>query len=234
MNEIRWIVTVLLAVGTASGWAQPEAGGVQPPPPMQGQDRQAPRTQRGQFGHQHGIGQRESLQIEKNLFSPELVMGHRKEIKLTDEQRGVIRTAIKESMTKFAEIQMDVSEQTDVLESLLEADRVDEAKVSAQLDKVLKLENEIKRLRLMAALKVKNALTPEQQKKLKEFKAARGADGRGGMCPPPMGMGSRNRAGACPGMPGQGRGPGNPPAAGGDAMQPPPPPENAPPPPPEE
>lgn len=53
---------------------------------------------------------------------------------------------------------------------LMKQDHPDEKKVLTQLDKLLDIENEIKRLHLTSMIRIKNILTPEQQNKLREMK----------------------------------------------------------------
>jgi transposase len=48
-------------------------------------------------------------------------------------------------------------------------ERVDEAAILAQLDKVLDVERELKHLHIGLLSAIKNQLTPEQQSKLREF-----------------------------------------------------------------
>ena len=52
--------------------------------------------------------------------------------------------------------------------SLVRAERPDEKQVTGQLDKVLRLEGEMKRGQLMLLVRLKNELTAEQQAKLRE------------------------------------------------------------------
>jgi len=48
---------------------------------------------------------------------------------------------------------------------------INEQAVIAQLDKVLSLEQDIKRTQLILLIRLKNKLTPQQQAQLRQFKA---------------------------------------------------------------
>ena len=58
----------------------------------------------------------------------------------------------------------------EALVNVVKQDRPDEKQVLAQLDKVLNVENEIKRLRTGLLVRIKNILTPEQQAQLRGIK----------------------------------------------------------------
>ncbi|MEN3330380.1 MAG: hypothetical protein V7638_5187 [Acidobacteriota bacterium] len=61
---------------------------------------------------------------------------------------------------------MEISE----LKAELEKLQVNEQQALAQLDKVLEIESEIKRLHIGMAVRLKNRLTPEQQEQLNKMR----------------------------------------------------------------
>jgi len=107
--------------------------------------------------------------IAQNLFPPELVMQHREEIGLTDEQHNAIRQELRKASTKFNELQFQMEDEMETMQKLTKSTTVDEQKVLAQLDKVLNLERELKRTQLLISIRIKNKLTEEQQTKLREL-----------------------------------------------------------------
>ena len=142
------------------------------------------------------------------MFPPELIMGHTRDLGLTDEQKTFMRTEIQKSTTRFNELQWQVQDAMEALHALMKANPVSEQQALAQLDKVLDTEREIKRLHFGLAIALKNKLTPEQQTKLHELMMEMHQPGGGpGRGPGPGGPGR----GPGPGEPGgQGRPPGEP------------------------
>jgi Spy/CpxP family protein refolding chaperone len=55
--------------------------------------------------------------------------------------------------------------------ALVKQESINEQQVLAQLDKVLGIEREIKRLQLSLVIQIKNKLTPEQRARLMEIKS---------------------------------------------------------------
>ena len=100
------------------------------------------------------------------LFPPELVMQHQGEIGLGAPERQVIMQAIQQAQERFTEVQWKLSAETERLGKLLRGERVDEAQVLEQVDRVLSLEREMKRAQITLLVRVKNALTPAQQARL--------------------------------------------------------------------
>ena len=114
--------------------------------------------------------------IAGNLFPPELVMQHRQELGLTDEQKTAIRAEAIKASTRFNELQFQMQDEMETMATLMKGDNIDEQRALSQLDKVLNIEREVKRTQLGLSIRIKNKLTPEQQMKLREL--------RGGPHPP--------------------------------------------------
>lgn len=108
--------------------------------------------------------------IERNCFEPELVMRHQNAIRLTDEQKKSIRDAAVKIMPQFTELRWQQSAETEAMITLFNQERPDEQQVLAQLEKLLSIENEIKRLRAGLLVRIKSELTPEQQVQLRALK----------------------------------------------------------------
>lgn len=137
----------------------------QHPPRPSGPPPQAPAPPQPVLPHPHDP-------IAGNLFPPEVVMQHRREIGLTDEQRATIRGEALKASTRFTELQWQMQDEMETMATLMKSPNVDEQKALAQLDKVLNIEREVKRAQLELSIRIKNTLTPEQQMKLHELRGA--------------------------------------------------------------
>ena len=102
----------------------------------------------------------------KFLFPPDLVMAHQQAITLTDAQRNTIRDAVVAAQTAMTLSQFKTAAEVEKLQSLLHASTVDEAKVLEQVDRVLALERDVKRAQIGLMIRIKNALTAQQQETL--------------------------------------------------------------------
>ncbi len=146
------------------------------------------------------------------LFPPELVMAHQREINLQDAQRTKLVAAMTAAQGKFTESEWTLTAEQDKLQQLMQGTTIDEAAVEKQLDRILSMENDLKRAQLLMMVRVKNVLTPEQQAMLAAWQpcqpqetapgsaaiarkkipiAAEGRDGRLVPAPPPIPCGAR-------------------------------------------
>jgi len=110
--------------------------------------------------------------VGQALYPPELVMQHQQALGITATQRAAITAALEKAQSRMLEIQWDVQGETRKLVELLDAATVDEAAALTQVDRVLELEREVKRAQLSLLIRIKNALTREQQAKLKALRGA--------------------------------------------------------------
>jgi len=158
------------------------------------------------------------------MFPPEMIMGHTRELNLTDEQKTFMRTEINRATTRFNELQWQVQDLMEALHATMKENTVNEQQALAQLDKVLDTEREIKRLHFGLNIAIKNKLTAEQQAKLhammQQMHGPDGGPGRGPGGPGGPGRGPGHRPGG-PGGPG-GPGPGDPGPSGPGPGGPPP------------
>ncbi len=99
----------------------------------------------------------------ENFFPGDLVMRNQKAISLTAEQQTAIRTEMQKTMSRFTELKWQQSAEEETMDALVKADHPDEKQVLAQLDKLLSIEDEMKRLHLGTMVRIKNILTTEQQ-----------------------------------------------------------------------
>ncbi len=108
--------------------------------------------------------------VGRNLFPPELVMQHQQQIGLTEGQRAAIKKEVEGAQSKFLDLQWQMQAESEKLVGLLQARPVDEARALAQADSVMSLERTIKKTHLGVLIRIKNALTAEQQEELKKIR----------------------------------------------------------------
>ncbi len=104
-----------------------------------------------------------------HLFPPQLVMRFQTEIDLSSAQRKAISAAMHQSYERVVEAQWDIQAASEQLKELLEGSRVDESAALAQIDRVMKAEQQLKRSHIALLIRVKNQLEPEQQARLREL-----------------------------------------------------------------
>ena len=109
------------------------------------------------------------------FFPPELVLLAHDRIALTAEQREAVHARMETAKTRSDELRAKLERETAALATLAKQERVDEALLVAQLDKVLDVERELKHLHVGLVVAIKNLLTPQQQAKLREIAKDGGA-----------------------------------------------------------
>jgi Spy/CpxP family protein refolding chaperone len=104
------------------------------------------------------------------MFPPDMIMGHMHELNLTDEQKTYMRAEVQKATSSFQDLQWKLQDQMELLHQTMDSTSVNEQQALAQLDKVLDIEREIKRLHIGLAVRLKNKLTPEQQEQLNKMR----------------------------------------------------------------
>lgn len=104
-----------------------------------------------------------------NLFPPELIMQNQQTLGLGEDQKNFLKSELLKAQTRLTELQWELQSEVEKLAALMKQNQVDEAQSLAQLDKVLNLEREIKRMHIGLLVRIKNKLTPEQQTRLREI-----------------------------------------------------------------
>ena len=137
-------------------------------PPQSPQTPQSPRGAGNVPNHPHPPGPPDPL--DHLMFPPDMIMGHARQLNLTDEQKAYMRAEIQKTTTMFQELQWKLQDQAELLHETMKSSSVNEQQALAQLDKVLELEREIKRLHIGLAVRLKNRLTPEQQEQLHKMR----------------------------------------------------------------
>jgi Spy/CpxP family protein refolding chaperone len=104
------------------------------------------------------------------MFPPDMIMAHARQLNLTDEQKAFMRSEIQKTTATFQDLQWKLQDQMELLQETMKSTSVNEEQALAQLDKVLDIEREIKRLHIGMAVRLKNRLTPEQQEQLHKMR----------------------------------------------------------------
>ena len=112
------------------------------------------------------------------MFPPEMIMGHAREIGLTDEQKAFMRGEIQKTTTRFLELQWQLQDAMEALHQTMKPNAIDEQQALSQLDKVLDTERQIKHLHFGLGIRLKNQLTLEQQGKLRAMRMAPWPEGQ--------------------------------------------------------
>ena len=107
------------------------------------------------------------------LFPPDRVMSHSLELGLDDAQKAAIKVEVRKAQ-KFTDLQFELEGESEKMVRLLQEKPVDEAKVLAEVDRILALEKDIKKMQISLLVRIKNILTPAQQAKLSEIQKAGG------------------------------------------------------------
>ena len=110
----------------------------------------------------------------QTLFPPELIMQHRRTIGLDDEQRDAISRLISDLQGRVLSLQWELMAEVEQLGTVTSPPRVDLDRALDQMDAVLGLEGEIKQAHLEMLVRIKNLLTPEQQRRLEELRTGGG------------------------------------------------------------
>jgi len=116
------------------------------------------------------LGAQQADPLADLMFPPELVMARQNAISLSDAQKTYLRAEVLKAQTRFTELQWQLQDAMEGLTGLLKQPKADETQVSAQLDKVLASEREIKHAQITLLVRIKNNLTPDQQHRLQSLR----------------------------------------------------------------
>lgn len=108
--------------------------------------------------------------FQENVFAAELVLQNSFVISLTDQQEEKIKNIHNLHSREFRKIQWDLDEAKVNLKAMLKDTNLNPEAISDQWDKVLELENSLKKKQLLTLVAIKNELTETQQKELQELK----------------------------------------------------------------
>ena len=108
--------------------------------------------------------------IFSTLFTPELIMQHRRAIALTDEQRDAISRLIRELQGQVVSLQWDLQDDVASLRRELDRPRVDLDRALDRMDRVLQVERRLKAAHLSLLVRIKNVLSADQQVMLRRLR----------------------------------------------------------------
>jgi Spy/CpxP family protein refolding chaperone len=102
------------------------------------------------------------------LYTTAHLMDVREEINLSDAQVAKIKKLHAENSGSFSSMKWDLDEANSNLRKMLDQPKIDQVAVSKQLDEVLRLENQLKKIQLNTMVAIKNELSAEQVSKLEQ------------------------------------------------------------------
>ncbi|SHM52484.1 TonB-dependent outer membrane receptor, SusC/RagA subfamily, signature region [Cyclobacterium lianum] len=108
--------------------------------------------------------------FQDHLYAADLVMSQRDKINLTDQQATAIKEIHSKNAGEFSVLKWDLEAATSGLKELMDNTKVDMHAIEKQMDKVLSLENQLKKLQLGTLVAIKNELTEQQQQQLDKTK----------------------------------------------------------------
>ena len=108
--------------------------------------------------------------IGARLFPPELIMKHQKELAIDDKQRDTIVAEVQKTQALLVPLQWQMQGASEQMAKLLDAPKLDEAKVLAQADKIMTIEREFKRAHLGLLVRLRNLLSDTQRARLVQLR----------------------------------------------------------------
>lgn len=102
--------------------------------------------------------------FQQHVYPPELVMEHQSILNLTDQQSEDLIQEVQDKQAAFTGLNWKLRKEMDALVEIIKQAQPKEDLASAQMQKVLKLENEIKLLQIQLMVRIKNILTAEQMR----------------------------------------------------------------------
>lgn len=119
---------------------------------------------------------RSAQEVPSALFVPDLVLASSEALSLSSHQAASVASLAEGLADGLEAIHALVAAESAELLDLFEAVTVDEAAATRSIDRLLDLERQANRLRLLQVISVKNLLTAEQQAQLAEIRH-QGAEG---------------------------------------------------------
>ncbi|MDP2041170.1 MAG: hypothetical protein Q8S14_13190 [Algoriphagus sp.] len=116
-----------------------------------------------------GLAQAQDL-FKGKIYTTTHLMEVKDDIALTESQVSKIKKIHSENAGSFSTIKWDLDDATAKLKKMLDQPKIDQNSVSRQMDEVLRLENQLKKMQLSTLVSIKNELTSEQITKLEARK----------------------------------------------------------------
>jgi uncharacterized membrane protein len=108
--------------------------------------------------------------IAERLFPPDLVLHNGEAIGLSDEKREEVRSLAMKAQDRFEELEKGMKKEQEAFVAALGEEKLDNAEVLKQLDRVMAQEREVRREQFKLMLSVRGLLTPEQRAKLNDLR----------------------------------------------------------------
>lgn len=99
-------------------------------------------------------------------------------LKLTDQQKQQLESTFLDYRLKLVDLRADVERQELKLQPLMDADQVNEAQVSSQLDAVIAARGKLEKANAMMMISMRKVLTTDQWKQLRNLRTERFRTGR--------------------------------------------------------
>ncbi len=108
--------------------------------------------------------------FQELLFPAEFILVNKATIRLNARQEERIKTIHHENQSLFSRKSIELNQANEQLKALLTAEKANESLINVQLDKVLSLENELKKMRFQAHMAMRNELSSSQVDQLKTLR----------------------------------------------------------------
>lgn len=108
--------------------------------------------------------------FQELLFPADFIMSHKEAIRLNTRQEARIKSIHNENQTVFSRKRTTLNQATEQLHKLLNAEKTVEIRIGEQMDMVLSLENELKKMQLQTLLTLRNELNSNQIAALKALR----------------------------------------------------------------
>ena len=117
-----------------------------------------------------GVGPARPDPIGRMLFQPELIMEYSNQLELSDQQQDTLKTELKNAQAAIFDHKWQLNEESKKLRTILQASPIDEDQMLAQSDKVMQLEHQIKQVHLTLLARLKNMLSEQQIRMLRDLR----------------------------------------------------------------
>jgi Spy/CpxP family protein refolding chaperone len=117
-----------------------------------------------------GVGPERPDPISRWLFKPEMIMRFSNQLNLSEQQQNVLKSEVKSAQGSIFDLKWQLNEESETLRTILKTTPIDEDQMLAQADKVMQLEQQIKRIHLTLLARLKNMLSDQQIETLAELR----------------------------------------------------------------
>lgn len=115
--------------------------------------------------------------FQEFVFPADFILKNKESINLTPRQETRIKAIHNEQQSLFSRKKAALQQETDQLKILLNEENAKASIITAQLDKVLSKENELKKLQFETLLNMRNELNSKQVAQLKELRQNESSSG---------------------------------------------------------